>query len=118
MSIIATAEITGATILNVVGSLANNVNGVVHISNNFVEAGQVKSDAWLTQVKIASEMEVELTQTLRDRELSMKISTRSNAIDQQLKANPELKTTYDQVYAQLKEIRARQAQALQATQAA
>lgn len=94
-----------SSLFNVVTAIANNVNGVASMSNDVVQVGQLKTRAWRAEVERTIESEQVFNAYLRDEEIAIKAGIRMRSINQQLEADPALKTIVDRVKSDLKAYR-------------
>lgn len=109
-NVVATGAASVTAILGTITTTATSVNAGVNALGNFAQAANIKSSAWLEEVREDTETLAISRQLIRDRRIAAKVAAEMHAIDQVVQ-DPAVKAHYDTTLAQLQQYRAAQAKA-------
>lgn len=110
-NVVATGAASVTAVLSTITTAATSVNAGVNALGNFAQAANIKSSAWLEEVREDTEALHINRQLIRDRRIAAKVAAEMHAIDQVVQ-DPAVKAHYDTALKQLQEFRAAQAKAL------
>lgn len=83
-----------SSVLSTVSTTASAVNAGINAVGNFAQAANIKSNAWLEEVREDTEDLSIQRRGLRDQRIASKIANEAHAIQQSIQ-DPEVKKLYD-----------------------
>lgn len=101
MSIVIAAQSTATAALSTVQVAATSTTHAVQALGNFAEGANVKSSAWLSELKEDTADLALVRQGLRQQRIAIRVASETAAIEKQI-ADPVIKKHYDDAMKMLK----------------
>lgn len=104
-NVVVVAQTAASSVLSTVATTATAVNAGINALGNFAQAANIKSNAWLEEVREDTEDLSIQRRGLRDQRIASKIANEAHAIQQSIQ-DPEIKRLYDAALQNLQAARA------------
>lgn len=93
-NVVVVAQTAASSVLSTVSTTATAVNASINALGNFAQAANIKSNAWLEEVREDTEDLSIQRRGLRDQRIASKIANEAHAIQKSIQ-DPEIKKLYD-----------------------